>query len=196
MDYIFQCPKHEAGCTFSGNIDALAIHIKDEEKGCKLFKYECEACHQVMNERKITPKQHMIECPQSYTECKLCSLSLQNRELENHISNECPETPNIRCPYSKFTNCLVVKKRKDMKDHQNELLNHLQMASETYAELWETNQNQTEIFQKNLSYLKQQLKNAQMSITKLTSENVKLKELINHFRTNLKTQFHPFINQE
>lgn len=147
------CRNKPLGCSWSGRLAELGIHLQSED-GCPYVSIRCpQNCGKLLSRKSVT--EHLLaDCILTWRKCEHCSDLVEEQSLEEHVKSSCPSytlvCPNkcgahvkrsqlpqhdkecplaeITCPYVE-AGCSLVMRRKESLDHQQDsYINHLLMA--------------------------------------------------------------------
>ena len=111
-DHVKVCPFALIPCKFCGD-KFLRRDLEQHHTQCLTFPMTCGRCHKRNIPRSSLADHWARSCPMTETACSLCSATMLQREIPNHLDSQCPEQM-IPCP---FTGCAHSTKRKEMDQH-------------------------------------------------------------------------------
>ena len=87
------CPLVQRGCDWRGKLSEVEGHIKR----CGFFRLKCTNGCPIVYQRMDREK-HEVTCTAKEQECKYCGKRMAGKDLMNHETSECSETP-LECPH-------------------------------------------------------------------------------------------------
>ncbi|XP_064653213.1 TNF receptor-associated factor 4-like [Lineus longissimus] len=154
---LVKCSYHARGCSWTGNLMDLMVHIEDCEyviiscpnacgvdfekrfldkhlnDDCTRRKVPCDYCGTCIYVDEEVD--HLNECPKFPVTCPngCKKTELIREELEVHMDTECPKQP-VDCPFAAF-GCEQKFHRKEIQDHlQSEPINHMHMVCDAMVD--------------------------------------------------------------
>ena len=127
-----KCPNRILSCTNCWK-DVEFRNAKNHELNeCPKRQYTCPHCNEagVYDERTTT---HLKVCPKVKVECSKCLVQFFRCDQTGHVL-VCPNEP-VRCKYSTNIGCAEKPLRKDLTNHEENALIHLEIAADKILKL-------------------------------------------------------------